>query len=130
MSVLLTLGDFRFSVNELDYHELERSTEYRHASTEIFGGDDQLHYTGPGADEITLNGVLYPHFKGREQHLDDLNEMGRSGKQYILTTGRGRVLGKWVILSKRVNETSIMKNGVALKNAFTITLRFAGRMGQ
>ena len=83
---MLQLGGYQFSIDNAAYQSLSRSSEYRWAAIEQVGAADALQFTGLGPDTITLQGVIYPHFKGG---LDQLNRRGARRCSRIFW-GRGR----------------------------------------
>jgi phage protein U len=61
---MMQLGLYQFSIDNAAYQRLFRSTEYRWAAIERVGKQDALQFTGLGGDTITLQGIIYPHYKG------------------------------------------------------------------
>ncbi|MEW6490373.1 MAG: phage tail protein, partial [Thermodesulfobacteriota bacterium] len=62
--VMLALGGFLFAVSTAAYQRLQRSAEYRWPAQERFGRPPARQFTGPGAESVELDGVLYPHHAG------------------------------------------------------------------
>jgi phage protein U len=62
--MMMILGMFVFSLPTLAYHELQRQTEWKHASTARVGLRDAHQYVGPGDDTITLSGWVAPELTG------------------------------------------------------------------
>ena len=62
--VMLALGAFRFGISQSGYQSLTRTAAYRWEKLDRLGRAPAMQYLGPDADEITLEGVIYPHFKG------------------------------------------------------------------
>lgn len=120
-SVLMKLGSFRFSVDTAAYQELTRSNEYRWKTVNTVG---QLgrQYIGEGLETISLNGTIYPLYKGGTDQLDDVREMARSGEPKILVDGRGNVWGKFTIDRVEERATHFLNNGAPRKQKFTISL--------
>lgn len=120
---MLMLGDFQFSLNTAAFQELNRAAEYRWASQERFGKHEALQYTGPGADTITLPGVLYPTFRGGGGQISKLRALAAQGKPQLLIDGTGNVLGRWVIESVEERKSHFAALGAARKIEFTVKLR-------
>ena len=102
-SYLMALGDYRFSLETAAYQELVRSTEYRWQSQDRLRRRPAQQYLGPGREEITLNGTIYPAFRGGLEQLDRMRQEAEKGTPLLLNDSSGRVWGQWVIT--RVEET-------------------------
>jgi hypothetical protein len=124
--MLMSLGMFGFELPTLAYQELSKKTEWRHASSDRFGARPASQYLGPGADAVTLSGVLLPGISGSFAALATLKEMGDQGEAQPLVDGTGRVHGAFVILSIDERQSFFTQDGVPRKTDFTIELRRAG----
>ncbi len=102
-SYMMALGDYRFSLSTAAYQELNRSAEYRWQSQERLQRRPAQQYLGPGREEITLNGTIYPAFRGGLEQLDRMRGEAGKGESLLLVDGTGRVWGQWVIT--QVEET-------------------------
>lgn len=120
---LMTLGLFVFDLPTLAYHQLQRRTTWRHATSERVGARAAGQFVGPGDDDITLTGMLAPIAFGDPGSLDDLRAMGDSGQAWPLVDGAGRVYGAFVITGLDETQRSIMDNGVARISDFTLSLK-------
>lgn len=120
---LMTLGLFVFDLPTLAYHQLQRRTTWRHATSERVGARAAGQFVGPGDDDITLTGMLAPIAFGDPGSLDDLRAMGDAGEAWPLVDGAGRVYGAFVITGLDETQRSIMDNGVARISDFTLSLK-------
>ncbi|WP_136067103.1 phage tail protein [Modicisalibacter radicis] len=120
--MLMALGMFVFEARSVPYQQLQRSTEWRHASQSRVGDRPAYQFVGPGADTITLSGTLLPEFTGGRLDLDEIRDMADQGKAWPLVEGTGKQYGLWVI--PRVQETSstFFRDGAAAKIEFTLSL--------
>lgn len=123
--MLMALGQFVFQLSTLAYHELQRSTDWRHPGNSRVGAREALQYIGPGEDTITLTGTLLPELAGSLDSLRQLRAMADAGDAYALVDGTGRVLGGWVITSLAETGSAFVLGGVARKTDFTVTLKHA-----
>lgn len=121
--MMMALGQFVFSIDTLAYQELQRQTDWRHASNSRVGDRPARQYIGPGDDSFTLSGMLAPEFRGSSSSLDQLREMGADGNAYALVNGVGEVFGAWVIEGMGESGSIFIKEGKARKTEFTITLQ-------
>jgi phage protein U len=122
-SIMLQLGRFQFGVNTAAYQRLQRATEYRWPSQDRFGQREALQFVGPGADTITLPGVIYPEWRGGLRVLDDLRELAAEGRPQTMIDGLGNILGRWVIERVEETQTVFADAGVPRKQEFTVQLR-------
>lgn len=124
--VMMTLGDYRFSLPTAAYQNLRRSVEYRWPAQERAGRRPARQFTGIGADTIDLDGVIYPHYRGGLGQLDALRALAGKGKPLILTDGTGKVWGKFCI--ERVEETqgNFFGDGTPRKQEFRLSLAHYG----
>lgn len=121
--VMMQLGSFQFGVSTAAYQDLTRSTEHTWASQDRFGQLAALQYTGPGADSITLPGVIYTEYRGGTGQLNDLRDLAAEALPQLMMDGSGNVLGLWVI--ERVEEKQMIfgGGGAPRKQDFTLSLR-------
>ena len=99
----MALGNYRFSLDTAAYQSLTRSTAYRWQPQDRLGRRPAQQYLGLGQDEINLEGVIYPEYRGELGQLDRMREEAESGAPLLMTDSTGRVWGRWVI--RRVEET-------------------------
>lgn len=126
LPLMMKLGPFKFGVRTAAYQETNRSTEYRWARQELHGQPEALQYIGPGAETLTIVGVIYPeHWSGTGQ-VDAMRAAASQGEPLIMVSGLGAVLGKWVIEKIDEKQSVFAGSGVPRKQEFTITLRRFG----
>ncbi|WP_292065968.1 phage tail protein [Brevundimonas sp. UBA7664] len=121
--MMLSLGMFVFSLPTLAYQDLQRSTAWRHADTSRVGARAANQFLGPGADTITLGGVLVPDVAGDPGSIAELREMGEKGGPWALVDGRGNVMGAWVIESLTEGGELFFQDGVPRKTDFSLSLK-------
>jgi len=130
--VLMMLGTFKFSVATAVFREYVRTSEYRWAAVERFGQLDDLQYTGPGPDTITLPGTIYPDWKGGVQQVDTLRAIAATGVPQRLIPSQGNMNAFFVI--ERIKETQAVfkPDGTFRKQEFEVSLRMFsnGAQGQ
>lgn len=121
--VMLQLGDYQFTINTAAYQELRRSTEYRWPSQDRVGQSAALQYTGPGADSITLTGVVFPTWRGGIGQPDAMRAEADKGKPLLMVDGQGFVHGNWVIERIEEQQGTFFSDGVPRRQGFTLQLR-------
>lgn len=121
--MMLSLGMFVFSLSTLAYQDLQRQTNWRHASNSRVGAAPALQFVGRGDDTITLPGLLLPELAGSILSLDALRLMANTGKAWPMVEGTGRIYGLWVIESLSETKTLFFRDGTPRRIEFTLTLK-------
>ena len=121
--MMLSLGMFVFSLSTLAYQELQRQTNWRHASNSRVGAPPALQFVGRGDDTIALPGIILPELAGSVLSLDALRLMANTGKAWPMVEGTGRIYGLWVIESLSETKTVFFRDGTPQRIEFTLTLK-------
>lgn len=125
--VMMALGSFRFGVNGAHHQGLRRIAHYRHAELNRLGRAPATQYIGPGMQEISLEGVIYPHFKGGLRQVDLMRAQAGLGLPMMLTDGMGWVWQRWVISEVEERKTVFMADGAPRRIEFSVTLKSYGQ---
>ncbi|PZP26693.1 phage tail protein [Pseudomonas kuykendallii] len=121
--MMMALGMFVFGLPTLAYQELQRTTEWRHASTSRIGTNPASQFLGRGEDTITLPGTLLPGLVGSPLGLDTLRLMADTGKSWPLVSGTGKIYGAWVITQISETQQIFFDDGTPRRYEFTINLK-------
>ncbi|SDU87913.1 phage tail protein [Pseudomonas mucidolens] len=121
--MMLSLGMFVFSLSTLAYQELQRQTEWRHASNSRVGAAPARQFVGRGDDTITLPGVILPELAGSALSLDALRLMANTGKAWPMVEGSGRIYGLWIIDGLSETKTLFFRDGTPRRIEFTVNLK-------
>ena len=121
--MMMALGMFVFSLRTAAYQELQRQTDWRHASSSRVGAAPARQFIGRGDDAITLPGIIFPELAGSTLSLDALRLMANTGKAWPMVEGTGRIYGLWVIDSLSENKTIFFPDGTARRIEFTLSLK-------
>lgn len=122
-NVMMQLGVYQFSINSAAYQELRRSTEYRWAAQSRVGAHDALQFTGFGADSIDVSGAIYPEFRGGLGQLDRMRTQASIGVPLPLASGRGQILGLWVVEGITEGQRVFARDGVPKRQEFQLKMR-------
>lgn len=120
---MMALGLFVFSLETVAYQEMQRQTQWRHATSSRIGAREAHQYIGPGSDGITLPGVLLPQFAGSRMSLDVLRQMANTGQAWVLVDGVGRVYGAWIIEQISEGHSLFFSDGAPRRIEFSISLK-------
>ncbi|WP_226475165.1 phage tail protein [Pseudomonas sp. MWU16-30323] len=120
--MMLALGMFVFSLTTAAYQELQRQTNWRHASNSRIGAAPARQFLGRGEDTITLPGILLPELAGTTLSLDTLRLMANTGTAWPMVEGSGRIYGLWVIESLSETKTFFFRDGTPRRIEFNLSL--------
>lgn len=121
-SPLLQLGSFQFTLQAGAPQTIDRVADYRWEGQDRILREPAYQFVGPGSQEITLDGILYPGFSGTQSTMETLRTLAASGEAQMLTDGLGRVLGKWAITRVREGQQTFAPGGAARRIDFSLTL--------
>ena len=121
--MMLALGMFVFSLSTAAYQELQRQTDWRHASNNRIGAAPARQFMGRGDDAITLPGIIFPELAGSTLSLDALRLMANTGKAWPMVEGSGRIYGLWVIESLSETRTLFFRDGTPRRIEFSLNLK-------
>lgn len=116
---MMTLGTFVFSLPTLAYQQLQRSMDWRHASSERVGARAAHQYLGAGEETIELSGAVAQELTAGGPALNTLRDLAQGGAPLPLVDGRGYVYGAYVI--KSISETQ----GLFFRDGAPRTLEFS-----
>lgn len=113
--MILALGQFIFSTDNLTFNELQRSRAWTFGNNETAQGRNQYQFTGV-VEDITIPFVIYQvHGLGTRQSIDDLAEMADTGAGYLLIDGSGYIYGVFVITGIDDTRSILTIDGVPQK---------------
>lgn len=113
------------------FETLQRDAQFTWVSNDRLSRDPAMQFTGPGEENIVVDGRMYPYHFGGLSTIQRLREAGRSGKPHILArfypliepNGYGsQNLGNFVIKRIRTVESKIGNVGIAHKIDFTLEM--------
>jgi len=129
MITLMGLGRWRFSVPGQSYDRLSRRYEYRWEPQWRVGSRPAEQYLGPGEESLDIRGVLYPHYAGGYNQLNQMRFAAQYGEPYGLSDAKGIYYGKWCIRMIRDEQEFFHNNGDPKKVEFSIDLVVYGNDG-
>lgn len=121
--MMMSLGQFVFSLGTAAYQDLQRQTQWRHPSSSRVGVRPARQFAGQGDDSVTLQGLIAPEVTGKIESLDTLREMGDSGSAWPLVEGTGRVYGQYVIEGLTEGQTLHFQDGAPRRIDFSLSLQ-------
>lgn len=119
---LFQLGSFQFDLPNGVPQTLDRTAEYRWEVQDRLLRDPAAQFMGPGSQQITLDGVLFPGFSGRQTTMETLRELAATGAPQMLTDGIGKIYGKWAIRSIQEGLSTFAPGGGARQISFNVSM--------
>lgn len=126
VTVMMALGAFRFGVLGGSYQQLTRRARYRWEQQDRLGRDPAQQFLGPGAEEIQLEGVIHPHYRGGLRQVEAMRLIARTGEPLMLVDGLGWVWQRWVITEVTEVKSVLFADGTPRRIEFQIALRSYG----
>ncbi|KFC12937.1 phage tail protein [Trabulsiella guamensis ATCC 49490] len=124
--VLMSWGDFEFSVDNLAYSTLSRSAEWRWSAQELIGKRDQLQFTGKSTKTVNIEGEAYSGFGAGPEATEALFQQADLERPLLLVSGLGDIFGYWVVTSFTDTATSLLPGGGARRRSFRIEMKYYG----
>lgn len=125
--VMMMLGAYPFMLETAAYQQLKRISTYRWKQQDRIGRKPAQQFLGAGADRITLQGEILPHWKGGYDQLNLMRAQAARGEPLVLLEGYGGfVLGDWVILRIEETKGELMADGSPRVISFSMTLKEYG----
>ena len=121
-SYLIKLGGYTFSIDSAAYQTLSRTTEYRWRAQPRVGRLPAHQFIGPGEETLSLEGVIYPHFKGGLGQLDAMRAEAGKGEPLMLVDGTGRIWQQWVISGVEETHKILFEDGTPRQMEFRLQL--------
>lgn len=124
--MMMALGLFRFGVSQGSYQTFTRSARFRWEKLDRVGRAPALQFLGPDADEVVLEGVVYPHFKGGLRQVELMRLSARLGQPMMLTDGLGWIWDRWSITAVEEKKSVFLADGAPRRIDFSIRLQAYG----
>ncbi|GAB4270872.1 MAG: hypothetical protein Kow0013_23330 [Pararhodobacter sp.] len=103
-TVMRALGAFRYGVFGSSYQEQTRKAAYRWEQQDRLGRNPAQQFLGPDAKDITLQGIICPHYRGGLRQVEVMRAIAHTGAPLMMVDGLGWVWLRWVIVE--VTETA------------------------
>lgn len=115
-----------FSVSERAFENCNRRREVKIAKQPR--GARMSAVQALGRDEsLGIEGTVYPLWRGRSQSVEDIAALMENFTPVMVTTGKGEVLGRHLIISLDEAKTALLSDGQEQKNEWRCELVPVGR---
>lgn len=119
---IIALGLYVFEISALAHDQLQRKSDWKHATTGRIGARDATQFVGPGAETISISGSVYAEIANGRVEIDTLRDMADQGEAWPLVDGAGTVFGDYVITAIDERHAYITDGGLPLRIDFAIDL--------
>lgn len=124
--VMMALGNYRFSLSTAAYDTLKRTDAWRWTSQDRLTRAPAKQFLGRGETKITLDGTIYPHYRGGLGQLKAMRAEADKGEPLILTDGLGNIWGKFIIEEITESTSGHTAEGVGMKIDFSLSITSYG----
>lgn len=126
------LGSFMFGLDTAAFTQLQRVSGYKWEEKNRIGRDPALQFTGTETETITLSGVIYPHYRGGLQQMEQLRQQADRGLPlpFIYASEyAGQYLGRWCVSGITEDRTVFFEDGRPRRIEFQVSLKRYGEDG-
>lgn len=127
--VMMGLGTFRFGMRNEAYQTLVQTASFRWEKVDRIGRAPALQYLGPDAQTISIEGVIYPAFRGGLRQVDLMRLQAGTGVPFMMVSGAGLIFKRWVITQVTERKSYLLRDGAPQKIEFTLSLQAYGEDG-
>jgi phage protein U len=121
-------ASFRFNLGSVAFDQLRRQSNFHIAAQERLLRPEALQVVSQGGETLTLSGAVYAGgqiVKGSNP-IGQLRAIGAKGQPLQLTTGYGKPLGDWLMVSISEEQSAHFVNGEPRKQTFTLEFKRYG----
>lgn len=119
--MIFSLDGFKFTAGVIP-ETLKRATDYKISETERVQNHAALFAVSKQKEEITISARTLPLHGAGNKALEPLYALAEAQKSCTLVDGRGKLYGKYVIVSIEEELELFMPSGEFLSQTFSITL--------
>ncbi len=122
---MASLGTFQFGIDTAAFKELQRSSTYRWQKLDRIGRKPAQQFIGEDADKITLNGVIYPHWRGGIGQVEAMRTAASLGEPLPLVysfESTGQYCGLWCITDIEETRSVFFEDGTPRRIEFRLSI--------
>jgi len=111
---------FYFNLDTAAFNQFKRTKAFNWAGQDRLSRSKAQQAIAMGEDKITLEGAIFPTFRGGLGQLQRLRSIGQQLQPLSLSTGYGEILGNWCLVSVSETQDNLMAGGIPGQQAFTL----------
>lgn len=124
--VTMALGPFLFRAHGFGYSGLGRKLDTTWAEIETAGRFNDLQWTGPTSEVVTIKGVLFPQEFGGAVTLEGVRLAAKNGIPLMMVSLGGLVFGNHAIQGVEEDQAFHDRRGIPGRNAYSIEVKRKG----
>lgn len=128
MSIVLAWGGILFTPNKESFDDLSHKMNFGWQKQPMMNASPLYQATQELDYEITLKGKIYTLKAGHTDMINKLKAQGESQKPYFMADGNGKIYGKFILMSLDGTESHQLKNGIPLKQEYSLSLAHVSKM--
>ena len=122
----MALGPFMFSAHGFGYSGLGRKLDTTWAEIETAGRFNDMQWTGPTSETVTISGVLFPQEFGGTATLEGVWLAAKNGIPLMMVSLGGLVFGSHAIQKVDEDQAFHDRRGIPGRNAYSIEVKRLG----
>ena len=127
MATPMALGPFGFHALKFGFNGISRDLTTPWADIQTVGGLNRIQWLGGEADQVKIEGVIFPEEFGGLGSLEGIRSAARDGAVLPLVTLGGNVFGMYVVEGVSENQSFHDAAGRPRRDVYTVSLkRFIG----
>lgn len=122
---LARLGQYTFGLDTAAFQQLQRRSSYKWAAVERIGRKPAHQFTGFGAESISVNGVIYPHWAGGIRQVAAMRAEAGKGLPlpFIYADEQaGQYMGLWCITDIEETRSVLFEDGTPRRIEFRLSI--------
>ena len=124
--VTMALGPFMFRAHGFGYTGVGRKLDTTWPEIETAGRLNELQWTGPRTEVVTINGVLFPREFGGASTLEGVRLAAKNGIPLMLVSLGGKIFGSHAIQKVDEDRAFHDRYGTPGRNAYSIEVKRTG----
>lgn len=126
MTVLLQLGEFKFTATGAGFSELSRTRGFVWAAQTRFGKAPALQFIGEEVRTVSVGGTIFTTEGAGLKQITEMESLAAKGQPLLMVAGTGDILGYWCITSISATDSALFADGVPRKQDFQLALSYYG----
>lgn len=124
--VMAAWGPYPFALASASWTTLRRQLSWGWRAQPRIGASPAMQFTAFGAQRVTLDGAIFPHFRGGLRQIDLMKLLADRAEPQVLVDGHGVYYGRFVCDGIEETRSLPMGDGAPRRIDFTMSLSSYG----
>lgn len=120
--MLAMIDEYEFDLEGTSFDSIERTIDFKFAIHERLGNFNEYQNIEKYEEDISIKGTLIVK---KQKQLEDFEIMAKKKQEVTLTLGNGNA-STMLIMKLKTIQDSFLKEGLFLKQSYTISLQVVG----